>query len=885
MNETKARYIIDNKFIKWDNEGESLYLTWKKKIERNGKSEEDENISSFENYVDSQISRVNESDDNYDDNDDDDFDDSGDHIEDGDEDIIESSSLLTNKHKKTTERDDDYDDYDDDETEEYIDSADEYIGDNDSDIFNDDDDDDDDDVLYQAQKKALSSGKSLEDEIIIENGDFLKLTRKLASSPSFERSSSKNYTTTTTKRVPTVGFIMADSLIEEAFKSFYDVCVYPVKHLHLLRSKEGQQSLKDIMHDCCLKKATRDAEDCIRENQHGDMEFNSKMASRKGCSHFSNQEFSETPAKDHVSRILSILSHAENDDGIYSQIAQRAEEEFKEVCNVANMVSECSKDNEKNEYVRDIANPDLVKSSATKTVSTITKCEIDAIEKNYFFAQSVAFATWGNIALKKTPEDTSNQARNLVQKLMKWLTQGKGKSFDAQEDGVYMGYQSAVGYLISIISYLPDNFGTRDTRRNSVAKRSSLALSWIRKAIQDGRVPSEITEYEPFGVTESKKGRGRKLKKKLRKSVSTTSRILSKSELSILQTHIKECYVEYRRILAKMREEGATSVLDQDQKFSAASDVLKTRNDTRGKDAAKRMELGVFKSVIKSSKVDAYDMTIRVLALTASHIAAYSSSGYAPGRISGVEGTLSDYLSLVESRVSSVSGISPSGRKIPSTINNNNNNKKLLSSSSSSSSSCKSVRLNTHQKSTFETMLKVLDKHLSTNKNNVKGKLFTFIIPDEKKFSSESKRKRTNDYIHHFIVERQQLSSHNNNSSSNDNGRKKKVNYYYEKWKSLPNPSSSSSSLKPRTSEARFVLIFDPNSNAAYNPDNVDINRKRVTYIDATGKPNSVRMKRHYNGIGLSSPFTPYGKKSDISNIERKYNVFVDVRKSLGAIE
>jgi hypothetical protein len=430
------------------------------------------------------------------------------------------------------------------------------------------------------------------------------------------------------ERMLSSGHVMVDRQLNQAMDNLMVYAKMPVHTLHKMTSKGGQQLVKDNLSEHLTRAAA-----CVDED--GDFDFS--RVNKKGCKHFRTPEHADKASVDGLTSVYSLLSHAEKDDGISSMISNEATARFIEIRDMAHALSCENKSEVMHHFPTSEISADFdLKGVKDVPVKRLSSAQLRAIERNYAFAAATAFATWGQTSLRKQPEMLSEEARKLAQEAHRWLASPKkkgGAKYDDADNGIYVGYQTMIAFLSTVISELPQNFKDTDITKSAVANAASEATMYIRGAVENKLFPTEYLNYDPPGETESKGKRGRKAKKLGRRGGSKLVRFLADRELPILRRVVKEASVFYNRAVAaerrKQAAEGKVSKVFPDRRMELLLYVLRTTVRKEAKNAVTRIGR-MNRATIKSSLYDVYEMTIRAMALTAIHIATEGYGKYQP---------------------------------------------------------------------------------------------------------------------------------------------------------------------------------------------------------------------------------------------------------------
>lgn len=613
----------------------------------------------------------------------------------------------------------------------------------------------------------------------------------------------------------TSGHVMADNMLGVAIENLMEYSRSPVHDLHKMTTKSGQQLLKDQIRKCCLKTAQEDLRSVYDKGDAED-DFDPEKINKKGCDHFVTPVHSEKASIHGVSSIYSLLGHAEKDDAISSMIAKEALSQFIDIRDMAHALSCVDKSHMVHHFLPSEISPDYYMGKVMDVpVKRLSASQLRAIERNYRFIQATPWGSWGQLSLRKKPSTLSEDASGLSMAAMKWLADTKkkgGAKYDDAENKVFLGYHAMIAYLASVISYLPQNFregeksaklrGTTakdvDLTRQAVSRSAFEAVSFIRQALETGKFPEEILDYEMPGETESKTKRGRKTKKFVRrhgpKMVQAALRLFGKGELPVLKSVVKECSVFYGRQLADIRRrQAATGVKDRSKvsradRLMAALGVISDVADKEAASAARRigrMSITIPKKlakklygieelakgdplIINSSRFDVHDMTIKALAMTACHMASSGYGTYQPFTDANVRSNILMYIVTGAQKQAA----EESGGKAPPLDFGKIVGYTPLVTQASEAKITTGLRMDTKTKPVVtklssmehdafvEAMLALRD-HVSrheklTGRKRTGSSLpwsFIVVIPNEKKLIDARDRRRVYDNIHRYIFE------------------------------------------------------------------------------------------------------------------------------------
>lgn len=643
MSESQARHIVNQKGMAWQNEGKSLFKDWRALERSEGRNPDEQSISSFDKYLCGRIS-------------------SGTIYKD-----------LKKKNKPSMKKQED-------------------VSINQTSTF--------ESMIGQSQ---LESPKELKGEDSNDTKVFRDQLRKIDESyeseslMSFAKSISKE---NKTKKVPSLNRkytkdksfkeddfthedndknisenIMMDSILSESIQNMMDASIKPVSNLHMIISKSGQQKLKDMINEHLnnFRSKGNDSEENTSEDEFSESDIKNKNGKEDKKGSFLPIKNKKDPNLKSLSSFYMILCHAEKDDSISSKVSKEASLSFNEILDMSKAISCIDKEDMNSDGSRShffnmnqLSDPDNFKSISSKgrNISKFDSYDIDALELNYKFAQSTAFGSWGQSSLRKEPESLNQEANKLASSVLKWLASNKkdgGAKYDDASNGIYLGYQSTVAFLTGIISLLPENFKETNTNRRGLSNVAFNAIQSIRRSFESKLFPTELLDYEKPGETESKSKRGRKAKKLGRRGLSKAFGIISKRELSIIKSLVKECSVAYGRLLAKERQtmasQGSPSgKIDKEKRMEISLEVLTSFADKEARKAAKKIGRMAFSkaTTIRSSRFDVYDMTIKAIALTVSHMATQGYGSYQPRNNNPVRINILNYVvEMAQRRVAS----------------------------------------------------------------------------------------------------------------------------------------------------------------------------------------------------------------------------------------
>ena len=468
------------------------------------------------------------------------------------------------------------------------------------------------DDLAKANAEVLSSpAMSLEDELNMTSSQELlkKAEEEEDDLMSFARNISRK------KKVRKIeddddknivsGQVMSESLIGNVLQDVMEYSKKPIHALHKLTSKSGQQMLKDQISSCCLKQAKMDA----------------------SCPHFKDERIEGRTPLDAASNILSLLTHAERDDSISSNIAKESTQTFEEIRDMAYHMSTIPSSERTFSFPSSaVAASYEVKKLDKTPVHKINSIQLTAIEKNYLFSQSTAFGTWGVQIIQKrsTPRDLISTAQKLSKDMVQYLNDPKnGQKYDYP--GTYVGYQATVGYLIGLLRHLHKNLPPGSPTRKNIANVSSEALDHVRQMIKDGSFHSDFFKFEARGMVSGKKKKGRKIKKLARKGATKGIGVLVDSTSKVLKTVVFNASEEYKKALNEEEQSSGARILPAEKKQQVVlENVLGPDDDTPGYVHAEAMKgaksIGL-RAFGKSKLADAdlflsYDRTILAIAAT-----------------------------------------------------------------------------------------------------------------------------------------------------------------------------------------------------------------------------------------------------------------------------
>ena len=658
-----------------------------------------------------------------------------------------------------------------------------------------------------------------------EGEDLMRFARKISESPQNRKKKVRGESEEDLDQLLISGQVMSESLIGKVLQDVLDFSKKPVHALHKMVSKSGQQLLKDQISSCCLKK--------------------SKM--NDSCPHFKKSSMGDEDRTtlDAASNILSLLMHAERDDSISSNISKESTRAFEDIRNMAYHISTIPSSERTFAFPSAVVAASYEVKQMDKTpVHKINSLQLTAIEKNYLFSQSTAFGTWGVhiIQNRETPQDLLNSATTLSKNVALFLEDPKkGKTYDYE--GIYVGYQAVIGYLIGLLRHLHKNLPKELPTRKDVANVSSDALEQFRKTIEQGTFIDTMFNFEARGMVSGKKKRGRKIKKLARKGMAKATKLMVKSTLNVLKTVIFNASEEYKKALNEEEQKTRVRVLPAKEKQVVVLDkVLGSDDDTPGyvhaaaMKGAKRIGLHAFGKT-KLADEDlflSYDRTILAITATLGKMVTSYGGKYVPINDSYVKNNIIKFLVDAQRDVAGES--KHAVRDVNLSL--------IPIRSSISSSPSTSILSDEEHDALVESMISIRDFISNDEKAHGYRRTgsspeweFVVIIPHSDKLNEKNKEK-TYDNIHQYIFE-----------SKN------------KKWTSLPDSSGSRTRAEHDGASNVFVDYSSP------------------TRI---GSMRQVRKNVSRQCMRVSETFVPEGAEGKLARWKQRKNVNVRVRRSLG---
>jgi hypothetical protein len=701
---------------------------------------------------------------------------------------------------------------------------------------------------------------------------------------------------------------------------------HPAKMLQYLSTRDGQDIVLDKLEAGSMKKIHADHKRCSKD---GAFDASSSSEASLGCDYFSGIR-SEEQYKG-LMELHSQLKHAVSDDAVSSIMAQCAEEAFNYITDVAINAYEKNASDKESPYGA------ISEHAATeRDISKISDDDLKAITRNYqevaaiasFGAKrSSAFAVWGNKALSSAKSETISEARSIVNNVINWLNDNKHGA--KHEDDIYLGYQCAVSSLIALISHMPRNYNTdRDIARASMLAKKmliSITLSANSEADSNGYLDSELLNYNIVSRRGGGRGKRAKLKRFTRRVFKRVARFVTTNQEGFLKDMIGGCSNNYAERLANKRAEQYGTAIADDTKNDIAREMMDDYLTSRARSEAKTLHKAIRGLSLGVSQFDVFNMTMRVMAITASYFLTMKkktyggqSSSYAKKNLTDAGGFLPEAVALISNDVREYSvtrGVGKfakrtgkQGKKAAKKLDKERKKRiditrptvVLKSHIPSRDLSSEDKMLESHERDFLRrAILSAIDYSEAAYAQELKsgkpwaGKQgpkstldkqydFVVVIPEQRKFRNDSTKKVTTDHPYRWVFETPDPMDAFKRGDDVDTLQRPAT---HEVWVSLPPTDERDLSMD---SGSRFRFRYYPRNNRLERMirDSDDAPPTHSSYIDESGRVVRLKTKRDKKHIHVSDSFDPEDEVSDemLAGLEVHVpsNVSITFRRSFG---